>query len=185
LLIIEYNEAWVNDFEKIKEKLLDALIGAEVTVEHIGSTSVPGLAAKPIIDIDIIYNESSLFEHIKNKLESYGYYHNGNQGVEGREVFKRNGSVHDEILDKKAHHLYVCQYDCPELQRHILFRDYLRKHSIAREFYMNLKYEIAREAKGDRKVYADIKELKASSFINYIITSAKTEQDRSGKIAVS
>jgi GrpB-like predicted nucleotidyltransferase (UPF0157 family) len=177
LIIVEYNPEWANNFEKIKEKLLDSLIGLRVTIEHIGSTSVRGLAAKPIIDIDIIYREVVEFESIKNSLESFGYYHSGNQDVEGREVFKRNRTGEDAILDKIAHHLYVCKYDCPELHRHILFRNYLSKYDISRNFYMNLKYEMAKEAKEDRKVYADIKGLKASSFINYIIELSALEND--------
>jgi GrpB-like predicted nucleotidyltransferase (UPF0157 family) len=183
LLISAYNPEWVNHFEKIKEKLLDALVGICVTIEHIGSTAVPGLSAKPIIDMDIVYNEVSEFEYIKSRLQSVGYYHNGNQGVQGREVFKRNGE--DEILDTIAHHLYVCRYDCPELHRHILFRDFLRKHGTARKFYSGLKYEIAKEAKDDRKVYANIKELKANSFINYIVELARAEHNGFGKVVQS
>ena len=182
MLISKYNGDWVDHFEKINKKLLNILSGLTVNIEHIGSTSVPGLAAKPIIDIDIIYNEYSDFEYIKNNLESFGYYHNGNQGVAGREVFKRNGKIEDEMLNKIAHHLYVCRYDCPELHRHILFRNYLRKYAIAREFYQQLKYEIAKEVKNDKKLYASTKELKANSFINYVIELSKTEHPQFGKI---
>ncbi len=182
MLISVYNAEWPTHFEKINKKLLNILSGLTVNIEHIGSTAVPGLAAKPIIDIDIIYNESSDFEYIKNKLASVGYFHNGNQNVAGREVFKRNGKIEDEVLDKIAHHLYVCRYDCPELHRHILFRNYLRKYAIAREFYQQLKYEIAKEVNNDRKLYASNKELKANSFINYIVELSKTEHHHFGKI---
>ena len=175
MLIQEYNPEWIKHFEKIKEKLSQYLIGISVTIEHIGSTSVPQLAAKPIIDIDIIYYEDADSERIKNRLEKFCYYHNGNQGIEGREVFKRNANQDDEILDKIAHHLYVCKNDCEELYRHILSRDYLRKNEIAREFYENLKYQIAEEANQDRKLYANIKELKANSFIDYIIELSRYE----------
>jgi GrpB-like predicted nucleotidyltransferase (UPF0157 family) len=157
------------------EKLSKFLIGIDVNIEHIGSTSVPNLAAKPIIDIDIIYYQVVDFERIKNNLESNGYYHNGNQGKDGREVFKRNTAQDDEILDKISHHLYVCKNDSEELLRHILSRDYLRKNEIAREFYENLKYQIAKEANQDRKIYAPLKQLKANSFINYIIELARSE----------
>lgn len=169
MLIKNYNPEWGIQFEKIKEKLLIGLSGIEINIEHIGSTSVPSLAAKPIIDIDIVYNESPDFETIKKNLEGMGYFHNGNQDVEGREVFKRTGKNENEVLDKISHHLYVCKHDCTELQRHLLFRDYLRKHEVARNFYQNLKYQIAEEANNDKKQYANIKELKANSFINYII----------------
>ena len=182
MLISDYNAEWPTHFENINNKLLKILSGLMVKIEHIGSTAVPGLAAKPIIDIDIIYNESSDFEYIKNKLGSAGYFHNGNQDVAGREVFKRNGQNDDEILDKIVHHLYICRYDCAELHRHILFRNYLRKYAIAREFYEHLKYEIAKEVKNDRKLYANSKELKANSFINYLIELSKTEHLQFDKI---
>jgi GrpB-like predicted nucleotidyltransferase (UPF0157 family) len=169
MLIIKYNPDWSNQFEKIKEKVSQSLLGIEINIVHVGSTSVPNLDAKPIIDIDIIYKEVSDFQDIKKSLESLGYFHNGNQDVEGREVFKRNGKIEDEVLDKITHHLYVCKHDCWELQRHILFRDYLRKNEIARNFYQNLKYQIAEETNQDKKLYANIKEMRANSFIDYVI----------------
>lgn len=182
MLISAYDAVWPTHFENINKKLLNILSGLTLNIEHIGSTAVPGLAAKPIIDIDIIYHESSDFENIKNKLAIIGYYHNGNQNVEGREVFKRSGKIDDEVLDKIAHHLYVCRNDCPELHRHILFRNYLRKYPIAREYYEQLKYELAKEAKNNRKLYAGNKELKANSFINFIVELSKREYTIAGKI---
>lgn len=177
MLISEYRLDWISHFEKIKQKLAGQLSGLFVAIEHVGSTSVPGLAAKPIIDVDVIYNKISEFENIKNKLEALGYYHNGNQGINGREVFKRNAKIHDTVLDEIAHHLYVCKKDCPELQRHILFRDYLKEHERARIFYAKLKYEIAEEARQDKKRYAEIKEIKAKAFINYCVYLCE-EKDR-------
>ncbi len=177
MLLEIYKPEWANQFGQIKEKLLLGLSGINVNIEHIGSTAVIGLAAKPIIDIDIIYKESLDFEYIKQNLQLLGYFHNGNQGVEGREVFKRNGMNDDEVLDKISHHLYVCKQGCDELQRHLLFRDYLRKHDIARNFYQKIKYQIAEETNNDRKLYANLKEIKVNSFINYIIELSKSENN--------
>jgi GrpB-like predicted nucleotidyltransferase (UPF0157 family) len=173
MLIAEYNPEWISHFEKIKEKLSGVLKSINVEIEHVGSTSVPKLDAKPIIDIDVICYQDADFQGIKKCLESLGYFHNGNQGVEGREVFKRNRIGEDEVLDKITHHLYVFKHDCWELQRHILFRDYLRKHEIAKDFYQNLKYQIAEEANQDRKLYANMKEMRANSFIDYVIELSK------------
>ncbi len=176
MLIIKYNPEWITHFEKIKEKLSDALDNKNVDIQHVGSTSIPKLDAKPIIDIDIIHYQGSDFQGIKNNLDSIGYSHNGDQGVEGREVFKRNGYGNDEILDEIKHHLYVCKHDCWELQRHILFRDYLRKNEMARSFYQKLKYQIAEEANQDRKIYANMKEISANSFINYVIELSRISE---------
>lgn len=175
MLLVAYKSEWVTHFELIRSKLLDTLANLSISIEHIGSTAVPELVAKPIIDIDVVYTESADFEHIQKRLESLGYYHNGNQGIEGREVFKRNTRTEDDILDKIAHHLYVCRQDNEELRRHILFRDYIRKHTDARAQYMTLKHEIANEAQQDKKIYAHIKEIKARSFINQIIELAKKD----------
>lgn len=182
MLLSEYNADWVNQFEKINAKLQEVLNGLCVNIEHVGSTAVPGLSAKPIIDIDIVYNEASDFENIQTRLVSAGYFHNGNQGIEGREVFKRARTNENIIFDTIAHHLYVCRYDSLELHRHLLFRNYLRKHPAAADFYMNLKYEIAKEANNDRKLYAAIKEVKANSFINYIIALERAEHGSFGKV---
>ena len=173
MVIIAYQSEWAHHFEQIKTKLSSAVAGLPVRIEHIGSTAVEGLAAKPILDIDLVYEEAHDFEPIKTRLAYIGYAHHGNQGIEGREVFKRMAHQQDEILDTIAHHLYVCAHDCAEAQRHILFRDYIRQHALARDFYMRLKYEIAQEAQEDRKLYAHLKEIKARSFINYIIELSK------------
>ena len=155
-----------------------------LAIEHVGSTAIPELAAKPIIDVDIIYNETSDFHLIKKALETIGYYHNGNQGIPGRDVFKRTEGQ-DTVLDHINHHLYACKYDCNELHKHLHFRDYLRNHKDARLFYQQLKYEIAEEADNDKKVYATLKQLKANSFINYIISLAKTKHPGFEKIKCS
>ncbi len=169
MLIEAYNPKWATNFTLIKEVLNEKLSNLVIGIEHIGSTSVPNLAAKPIIDIEIIYNENSHFENIKNALINLGYYHNGNQDVEGRVVFKRTGNHQNEILDNIKHHLYVCKEGCLELQRHLLFRDYLRKNDIASKYYKRLKLEIAEEANNNKTEYASLKELKANSLINYVI----------------
>lgn len=173
MLIQEYNPNWKNNFEAISKALNETLSNNIIAIEHIGSTSVPHLAAKPIIDIDIIYDRNTDFEAIKTRLESIGYFHNGNQGIENREVFKRNKITKNEILDKISHHLYVCPNDSEELQRHILFRDYLRSDESARIQYQKLKYEIAEATNQDKKKYADLKEIRARTFVNDILEKQK------------
>lgn len=180
MLLQEYKESWAENFTKLKEVISKALINLKVSIEHVGSTSIPGLAAKPIIDIDLVYDKNTAFEDIKRRLEKIGYYHNGNQGIPGREVFKRNKNTH-EVLDIIAHHLYVCPADSEELQGHILFRDYLLVNKDARALYQKLKYEIAEEAGQDRKKYAQLKETKLSDFITGIIENAKRDKNLSAE----
>jgi GrpB-like predicted nucleotidyltransferase (UPF0157 family) len=174
MLIEKYTSTWIKDFENIKSEIENGLHGLDFTIEHVGSTSVPNLDSKPIIDIDIIYVKHFDFEKIKSGLLKIGYYHNGNQGIEDRDVFKRNSGLTNEILDQIKHHLYVCPVDSKALERHILSRNFLRNNDWARLKYQQMKYELAEEANQDRKKYAALKELNVNDFIDSIIEKEKT-----------
>jgi GrpB-like predicted nucleotidyltransferase (UPF0157 family) len=177
VLIQRYRESWINDFSDIQKSLLVALSELTVSIEHIGSTAVPGLAAKPIIDIDLVFNQDVSFEQIKIRLEKIGYYHNGNQGIPGREVFKRSkATLYHQVLDFIVHHLYVCPAGSKEFQNHVIFRDYLIANADARIQYQQLKTNLAFEVKQDSKKYAALKEEKAKDFINAIIEKAKGDK---------
>ena len=169
MLIEAYQAEWVENFKEIEFEIQCALGEFEYGIEHVGSTAVPGLASKPIIDIDIIYQTDSEFERIKSSLLEIGYYHNGNQGIKNREVFKRNGMSKNVILDKIKHHLYVCLSGTEALNRHILFRDYLRKSESAKLEYQMMKYKLAEVANQNKKVYAGLKEVSVNDFIDSII----------------
>ena len=173
MLIHKYSSKWIKDFEDIKKEIDNGLQRLHYTVEHIGSTSVPLLDAKPIIDIDIIYYDDKEFHKIQSSLEHLGYYHNGNQGIEKREVFKRDGSSSNPVLDLITHHLYVCPIDSKALERHILTRNYLRKYNWARIKYQRMKYELAEKANQNKKTYAELKELYVNEFIDEIIYKEK------------
>lgn len=169
MLITPYNPDWIEDFRKIQLALDSALQGLDYGIEHVGSTSVPELAAKPIIDVDIVYESEAEFQKIKSGLLDIGYYHNGNQGIANREVFKRAGTHINETLDKVQHHLYVCLAGSAALNRHMLFRDHLRKSEAARLKYQAMKYKLAEKADQNKKRYAELKELHVNNFIDAII----------------
>jgi GrpB-like predicted nucleotidyltransferase (UPF0157 family) len=173
-LIEKYTPNWINHFADIKREIENGLQLLEYSIEHVGSTAVPNLDSKPIIDIDIIYSDKASFEKIKLGLEKIGYYHNGNQGIEDRDVFKRNGQIRNDILDTLKHHLYVCPINNKALERHILSRDFLRQHDWARLKYQQMKYELAEKANQDRKKYAALKELCVNDFIDSIIEKGRT-----------
>jgi len=173
MLIEKYTLKWIKDFTDIKSEIDNGLHGLLYTIEHVGSTSVPNLDSKPIIDIDIIYPKQQDFEKIKSGLEKIGYCHNGNQGIEDRDVFKRIGKLTNNILDTIKHHLYVCPVDSKALERHILSRNFLRKNDWARIRYQQIKYELADKSNQDKKVYATLKELNVNNFIDSIIEEEK------------
>lgn len=136
VIVEDYNAEWKNEFERIKNELLTVLSKKINSIEHVGSTSVEGLSAKPIIDIDIVIDQN--FEEVRQALESMGYTYEGDLGISGREVFKYRGNQHLML-----HHLYVCNKDNKELLRHIKFRDYLRQHKEDRDKYSSIKKEMA------------------------------------------
>ena len=105
-----------------------------MAIEHVGSTSVRGLAAKPIIDIDVVIGDASCLDAAIAALARIGYRHEGDLGIPGREAFKYAGKDH-----LQRHHLYVCPQDSAELKRHLAFRDYLRAHPEAVEAYGRIK----------------------------------------------
>ncbi len=139
VIVVPYNEQWKNDFEIIKQYLLTAVKDTVSGIEHIGSTAVEGLSAKPIIDIDIVIKDYSLFDKVVERLATLSYIHEGNLGIKDREAFDYRGST-----DLPKHHLYICPEDSAELHRHITLRDYLRNHPEAVTEYSRIKEEGAR-----------------------------------------
>jgi len=144
IVVLPYDQKWQQDFLDIKNELVAALeISPEhgslaLAIEHVGSTSVPGLFAKPIIDIDVVAKACDVEAAIQ-ALAGIGYNHEGNLGIPGREAFGYSGKDH-----LRQHHLYLCPEDSPELKRHLAFRDYLRTHPLAVEEYSHIKLEAAR-----------------------------------------
>ena len=136
VLVLPYDARWKKDFEEIAAELRAALGDAALSIEHVGSTSVEGLSAKPIIDIDVVIGSMDSFEETRRLLDKIGYSHEGNLGVEGREAFKYSGKEH-----LRKHHLYVCPRESRELKRHLAFRDYLRQNRAAAEEYGKIKEE--------------------------------------------
>jgi len=179
MLLQKYQGSWADDFMKIKEVLGAVLGDIEVEIEHIGSTSIKYIAAKPIIDIDIVFHPNVKFAEIENRLANLNYYHNGDQGIKDREAFNRHETKgKHEILDFIYHHLYVCPSHSLELERHLNLRNYLNEHEGARKQYEKIKYQIAEEANQDRKIYAKLKETRASEFIESILRKAQNANNK-------
>ncbi len=152
VVVLPYDAQWKLDFLQIKAELSDALGQLATGIEHVGSTSVQGLSAKPIIDIDVVIKDYTVFENVVSALREIGYHHEGDLGVVGREAFKYDGKEH-----LRKHHLYVCPEDSPELKRHIAFRDYLRTHPEAVREYSSIKEEGARRYPDDIERYIEFK----------------------------
>ena len=173
MVVVEYDKEWPQDFLKIKTELQKA-ITVMSNIQHVGSTSIPGMKAKPIIDIDVGLENWSDFEAVKRALAEIGYEYEGDRGITGREVFCRDVKVHNEILDGIDHHLYVCSVDNEEYKRHILFRDYLRSHDEDRDRYNQIKEEIlAKVGPENRAGYVQMKEENYRDFFEDVISKAQ------------
>ena len=151
-LVQAYNPAWPSHFQQIKAFLESSLLDVNCAIEHVGSTAIPGMMAKPIIDIDVVITPGT-FPKVKGRLEVLGYVHQGDLGIPRREAF--------DLLDLEAkarlpkHHLYVCEDGVHELRKHLAFRDFMRQHRKWREKLNRLKRELCVKHDNDRQAYID------------------------------
>ena len=148
VVVVPYDETWKADFEEIKNEIEKAMGDWIVGIEHIGSTSVEGLSAKPCIDIDVIIKDYSVFDAVVRELEAIGYIHEGDLGIKDREAFKYTDKQH-----LRQHHLYVCPQYSRELHRHITFRDFLRSNPETVRIYSAVKEKGAQLFPSDIEQY--------------------------------
>ena len=134
VIVLPYDVAWESAFEAIRAEIQTALGDLMLGIEHVGSTSVKGMSAKPCIDIDVVIRDYSVFDAVVQKLDAIGYIHEGDLGIQDREAFKYADKPH-----LMTHHLYVCPRDSEELHRHIVFRDFLRENPEAVKKYSRVK----------------------------------------------
>ena len=156
--LVEYNPAWAEHFQRLKNIYVDSLGDLLLEVEHVGSTAVPGICAKPHLDIDLVIESYSSFQEVNEALADLGYEHQGDFGVQGREAFRRK----DEMVPwdgsnsrKYSHNLYVCPKDSRELKRHLAFRDHLLGTEECRKRYAELKRRLAKKHRDDREAYTE------------------------------
>jgi GrpB-like predicted nucleotidyltransferase (UPF0157 family) len=146
IVVVDYDAAWPSQFEQLRRPIAAALGDVALSIEHVGSTSVPGLAAKPVIDISVVVSDEGGVRAAIDRLATIGCLHQGNLGIEGREAFvSPAGSI--------AHHVYVCPEGSPGLANHLAVRDHLRAHSDAAREYGELKKQLAKQFPHDIESY--------------------------------
>ncbi|MBC9930259.1 GrpB family protein [Chitinophaga qingshengii] len=174
ITVVPYNTAWADTFEQLAA-IYRAQLGKLTTgIEHVGSTSVPGLPAKPILDIDILISQPADLPPVVAVLEQLGYTWRGDLGIPGREAFGRNddGVPRDGSGTQwPAHHLYVCLEGCTSLKNHLQLRNYLRQHPEAVRQYGRLKQELAAKYPNDIDSYVEGK----TAFITAILAHTGME----------
>jgi GrpB-like predicted nucleotidyltransferase (UPF0157 family) len=124
-LVQEYDERWPGDFRRIAETLESELDGLFLRIEHVGSTAIPGMTAKPIIDLVVVI-EPDRFDDVARALVEFGFRHDGDRGIPGREAFRPVQATPAAALPRQ--HLYVCPKGNRSLEEQVAFRDYLRRH---------------------------------------------------------
>jgi GrpB-like predicted nucleotidyltransferase (UPF0157 family) len=133
-----FSENWALMFQD-EVQLLKTIFGdVIIRFDHFGSTSVPGLKAKPVIDMMCIVNEIEKVDSFNEKMNSLGYDVAGEWGITGRRLFRKGG-------ENRTHHIHFYQFDNPQIERHLIFRDYLRCHPEEVARYSSFKEELAQQ----------------------------------------
>jgi GrpB-like predicted nucleotidyltransferase (UPF0157 family) len=172
IILAGYDPAWPALFEEEHERIQAAIGNWAVAIEHVGSTAIPGIAAKPIIDIGVALERLADALMCITPLIELGYQCMGEFGIPGRIYFRkltdnpRPGQVNDGV--GRTHQIHMYQRDHEQFVWHIAFRDYLRSHADARREYEALKRRLAVEHAGDIEAYAVAK----SDFVQNILRKA-------------
>lgn len=158
--IQSYDPSWALSFLSLKAVYLQGLSGFEVDIQHVGSTSIPGVAAKPILDIDIILRDPADLPRVSAALRKLGYRDEGEKGIPGRFAFRQRSVTTPFTATKREwpeHHLYVCYPDALALKNHLMFRDLLLARPDLVAKYSALKLELASRPGMTRELYTSLK----------------------------
>lgn len=135
--VVLHNPGWPGQFQEEAERLT-AVLGTEIiTIHHFGSTAIPGIPAKPVIDMLIEVRDIEKIDAFNEALARMGYEAMGEFGIRGRRFFRRQKD------GRRTHHVHVYQVDNPEIARHLNFRDYMRVHPVEAAAYGRLKVQLA------------------------------------------
>ena len=158
LVLEDHNPQWAIQFLQLKTVFETHLSDHIMSVEHVGSTSIPGIKAKPIIDIDIIIDNREHLPAVIQRLGELGYLHQGDLGIKGREAFRRESTEVPFTQPRQQwplHHLYVCQKGIDSLRNHLLFRDYLKAHPEKAQQYSALKEKLIASVNNNIDLYVE------------------------------
>jgi len=155
--VVPYNPNWKQKFKEEAKKIKNIFEEIFVDIHHIGSTAVPLVKAKPIIDIMVEVEDINKVDDYNKQMEELGYEALGEYGIPKRRFFQKRGN-------KRTHHIHIFETGSPQIKRHIDFRDYLISNSKVAEEYSLLKENLAKKYRYDIDKYQEGKE----SFIKKI-----------------
>lgn len=152
VIVEAYNEAWVKNYTNESRKIREIVGDNLVQIYHIGSTSVPGLSAKPVIDMLLVVTSLEDLDRIADKFELLDYEVMGEFGMTGRRYYRKGG-------DNRTHQIHAFHVsNLFDIERHLIFRDYLRCHTEDRDEYGELKKNLANSNPKDIDSYGDGKD---------------------------
>ncbi len=151
--IVPHNPAWRRQFEDEAGRIVAALGEMVVRLHHIGSTAIPEIWAKPIIDILLEVENVAQLDERRPSLEALGYESLGEFGIPGRRYFRKN-----DAAGIRTHQVHAFAAGSPQIERHLAFRDYMREHHAAAQAYSALKQELAQAHPDDLEAYMDGKD---------------------------
>lgn len=150
--VVPHSASWREMFEAEAGELAAVLGDEVVKVHHIGSTAIPGIGAKPIIDILLEVRDIERMDDLTPEMAELGYEAKGEFGLPGRRYFVKDGESH------RTHQIHTYQTGNPEIERHLTFRDYMISHPEDARTYSRLKEELARKFPTDIEAYMDGKD---------------------------
>lgn len=166
LELVPYHDEWPCLFEREKRRLQEVVGQHVLEVQHIGSTAIPGMIAKPILDIGVAVADFEEARVCAEPIEALGYTYRGEHGIPQRHYFVKG--------DPRTHHIHMVEIHHPGWESSRLFRDYLIEHPEAAEEYASLKRRLAEVHANDRHAYGEGK----GPFIERIVQMARTERPR-------
>jgi GrpB-like predicted nucleotidyltransferase (UPF0157 family) len=158
--LVAHDPDWAQEFALERDRIVEVLGSFEAGgvlewIEHVGSTVIPGIHAKPVLDIAAVVHPFPLSESKREALGKLGYEYRGEAGIPGREFFR---------TDPRTRHLHLFTFDSEAFFQHVFFRNYLRAHQKKALEYENLKLELAQKFRTDRKSYTNGKDNLVAQF---------------------
>ncbi len=160
--VVSYNSNWKGMYKEESKKIKNVFSDIIIDIHHIGSTAIPGIKAKPVIDILVEVKDIEGVDQYNNKMKELGYEVMGEYGIPKRRFFRKGGN-------KRTHHIHIFQVGNEEIERHIRFKEYLIAHSDEAREYSKLKEELLNRNIYDVDNYTNSK----SDFIKGIDRKAK------------
>lgn len=165
--VLPYNPDWQNWFISLRNEIWPQISDLVLDVVHVGSTSIEGLSAKPIIDMDIVVDDLSNFDEIKIRLARLGYEHQGDLGIKGREAFKL------DYEHKINHHLYLCQKESLAFRNHMLLKKHMIENPEDLKRYNDLKIGLGKTS----EVIDEYWKSKTNLILQFLETEGMSQED--------